>query len=130
MTAKVVSATPVHERRKARRFAVDWNVVIKGHDGLGYQIEENAVLENLSSRGAFLYLKKRLTTGQRIKLWIRVPNEDERWMLYVADVVRIEEGRGRFGTAVRFSKIRPQIASAPPPNGYVQNDAIRRSSRR
>jgi hypothetical protein len=114
MTENVASPAAVVERRKARRLAVDWDVVVRGLDQRAFPIDEAAHLENLSSRGAFLYLTRQLAIGTRVRLRIRMPVEDERWMLYTGDVVRVEEGPLGFGTALRFSRVRPEIEKGLP----------------
>lgn len=115
MTERIAAAEAVVERRRARRFVVDWEVVIRGKDNSGASINEASTLRNLSSRGAFVYLSSHARLGTRLKVWIRVPFEVERWMSYSAEVVRIEEGRLGSGTAMKFSTVRPKVETEPPP---------------
>jgi hypothetical protein len=115
MTERPAATEAVAERRRARRFLVDWEVVVRGKDGTGAVINEASNLKNLSSRGAYFYLSEHLKVGARVRIWIRVPFEVERWMSYSAEVVRIEEGRLGSGTAMKFSTVRPKVESEPPP---------------
>jgi hypothetical protein len=98
----------LEEHRKAHRFDVDWRVIVKGRDEVGATLEEPGFLVNLSSRGAFLHLRKRLTIGKKLEVWIEVPFKNERWMAYSAEVVRCEEVFPKVGIGVRFTKLRPK----------------------
>ena len=111
MTENVGSNSAVLERRKARRFTVDWDVVLKGKDELGSGLQELGSLRDLSSRGAFLSVPRRLKVGMRLELWIRMPSEPERWMIYGAEIVRIDQGLVMMGAAARFLSARPRIHS-------------------
>ena len=100
--------TAVKEHRKARRFDLDWPVIVKGQDTTGATLEEAGSLVNLSSRGAFLHLKRSLTVGKKLELWVEMPFKDERWMAYSAEVVRCEDEFPKVGIGVRFTKLRPK----------------------
>jgi hypothetical protein len=113
MTKRVASEEAVGERRRARRFTVDWDVVVRGKDELGSNLDEAGSLRDLSSRGAFLSLPKQLRVGMRLELWIRMPSEPERWMAYPAEIVRIDKGRGGLGAATKFLAARPRLHSTP-----------------
>ena len=113
MTKKVPSEGPAVERRRARRFPVDWDVVVKGKDGLGSIVDEAGSLMDLSSRGALLFLPRQLRVGMRLELWIRVPSEPERWMTYGAEIVRLDQDRRGVGTATKFLAARPKLHSTP-----------------
>ena len=103
-----------NERRRARRFEVDWDVVVKGKDELGSNLHEVGSLRDLSSRGAFLSMTKQLRVGMRLELWIRMPSDPERWITYAAEIVRIDIKRGgALGAATRFLTARPRLHSAP-----------------
>ena len=107
-TNSVMEWTAMDEHRKARRFQVDWPVVVKGQDGAGATLEETGFLVNLSSRGAFLHLRRPLSVGKKLELWIEMPFKDERWMAYSAEVVRCEDITPKVAVAVRFTKMRPK----------------------
>jgi hypothetical protein len=109
MTERVISGWATAERRRARRFAVNWDVVVKGKDELGSKLYESGILWNLSSRGAFLSIPRQLRVGMRLELWIQVPSEPERWMTYSAEIVRIDQSRGEFSTATKFLTARPKL---------------------
>jgi|GEM_PF-1163135 len=95
------------ERRTARRFEVTWAVVIKGKDPAGERFDETGTLQNLSSRGAFFSLPKRVGLGARLEIEIRVPMKEESWMKYSAKVVRVNRQESSFGVAVSFPSARP-----------------------
>lgn len=95
------------ERRTARRFEVTWAVVIKGKDEAGERFDETGTLENLSSKGAFFFLPKRVGLGTRLVVEIRVPMKEKSWMKYSAKVVRVNKQKSSFGVAVNFPTARP-----------------------
>ena len=111
MTKKVPSDGAAVERRRARRFPVDWDVVVRGKDALGTMVDEAGSLMDLSSRGAFLSIPSQLRVGMRLELWIRMPSEPERWMSYAAEIVRLDQGSGGVGTATKFLAARPKLHS-------------------
>ncbi|HET9531366.1 MAG TPA: PilZ domain-containing protein [Blastocatellia bacterium] len=99
------------ERRGARRFAVGWNVTIKGTDGKGREFDETGVLQNLSSSGAFLYLTRPLGIGSKVDVRIRLPFQKENWMRYEAEVVRVEGGQLKTGIGMHFCAVWPIFQS-------------------
>ena len=113
MTEKVASEGAAVERRRARRFTVDWDVVVTGKDELGSNLDEAGSLRDLGSRGALLSIPRQLRVGMRLELWIRMPSEPERWMAYAAEIVRIDKGRGALCTATKFLTARPRLHSTP-----------------
>ena len=108
------------ERRESRRFPVGWPITIRGSDKRGRAFEETAVLENLSSVGAYLYTRLELTVGARLEVSIRLPLTRERWMQYPALIIRID-GQPKskdaatetvsIGIAMRFEQLKPRFAS-------------------
>ena len=92
------------ERRDARRFFVSWEVAVTGRDA-GRQFDEAGILQNLSSRGAFLYLSRQCSPGEKIELQIKTPLKRNHWMKYSAEVIRVE--RESAGVAVRFDTAVP-----------------------
>ncbi len=95
------------ERRAARRFEVTWAIAIKGKDQAGERFDEAGTLQNLSSKGAFFFLPKRVRLGARLEVEIRVPMKEESWMKYSAKVVRVKGQKSVFGVAVNFATARP-----------------------
>ena len=98
------------ERRRARRFTVGWDIIVKGTDDAGLIFDEAGVLENLSSTGAFFYLMRPLRIGAKLEVSIKVPFRRENWMKYSAEVVRIESGTMRIGVAMKFDTVRPSFS--------------------
>lgn len=95
------------ERRTARRFEVTWPVLIKGEDQGGERFDDTGTLQNLSSRGALLFLPKRVGLGARLQVEIRIPMKEDSWMKYSAKVVRVERLKSSFGVAVAFPTAKP-----------------------
>jgi hypothetical protein len=112
MTEKVITGWATVERRRARRFKVDWHVVVKGKDAVGSKLRERGSLQNLSSRGALLSVPTQLKMGMRLELWIQVPGP-ERWIAYSAQIIRIDQSGSEFNTAMRFLSARPRHHSGP-----------------
>ncbi|HZM90895.1 MAG TPA: PilZ domain-containing protein [Blastocatellia bacterium] len=95
------------ERRNSQRFRLDWYVAVKGTDPSGSSFVEAGSLENLSSKGAFVYLSKGLDLGQTLELQIKIPVRTDNWMNYTAEVVRLEHASTRVGVGVRFDTAVP-----------------------
>ena len=109
------------ERRKAKRFQVDWQVRVEGADGIrGFA--ENGVLRNLSSSGALLSLSTPLPAGSKLDIHIELPSQGKKWMSYQARVVRVEPGSAVVTAAVRFDSARPVFSR--------QTDEVRASRER
>lgn len=97
----------VLDRRRGQRFEVGWNVTVNGFDKKGEVFDEEGVLRDLSSGGAFLYLTRRVKVGDRLSVSIKVPFKKENWMQYSAEVVRVEKAASKFGVAMKFDTSRP-----------------------
>ena len=106
---KMALKTAVEERRRARRFKVEWDAVVKGEDDTGLSFNETGDLTDLSSRGALIYLTRHLKKGTKVDVWIKVPFEKERWMTYSAEVIRNDENSSKIGTAIKFTTVRPKF---------------------
>src|SRR5215475_11244039 len=117
MTDKGASGWTTVERRRARRFRLDWDVVVRGKDESGLNFFEPGGLRDLSSRGAFLSISKHLRVGTRLEVWIRMPSDPERWMGYAAEIVRIDLRNGGLGS--KFLNARPKLHSKPQPGFEV-----------
>ena len=96
------------ERRRATRFHLDWQIRVQREHGNDGSFIECGVLRNLSSSGALISLPKPLATGTQLKVYIRLPLNERRWMRYTASVLRIEPG-GAAVTAVKFDGMRPDF---------------------
>lgn len=104
----------MNERRRAKRFQVDWQVRVEcsedGKDGF----IETGVLRNISSSGALLFLAKPLSTGTKLDVYFMLPLQGEKWMKYPARVVRVERGVAAVGAAVKFESARPDFLPRGP----------------
>ena len=99
----------MNERRRAKRFQVDWKVRVEslgdGKDGF----VEAGVLRNISSTGALLFLAKPLSKGAKLDIYVMLPLQGKKWMKYPARVVRVERGIAAVGAAVKFDSARPDF---------------------
>jgi hypothetical protein len=102
---------PLIERRRAKRFQVDWQIRAEGVENGGETFIETGVLRNISSSGALLSLTKPLSTGTRLDIYIKLPLKGKKWMKYPACVVRIERSRKEIAAAVKFDAIRPDFGT-------------------
>ena len=99
---------PLIERRRAKRFQVDWQIRVEGTQDGGSFIE-TGVLQNISSTGALLTLPMPLREGDKLDVFIKLPLQRKKWMKYPAHVVRVERGIAAVGTAIKFDRARPDF---------------------
>jgi len=95
---------PLIERRRAKRFQVDWQIRVESIGGSSVQ---SGTLRNISSTGALLSVASPLKKGRKLDVYIRLPLSGKKWMKYPAKIVRIEPA----GTAVKFDASRPDFKS-------------------
>ena len=126
------------ERRRAYRFHINWPVAVRHNGDRSPDFEAPGNLVDLSSRGAYLSVRKKLRLGSKLDLWIRVPHEVERWMVYTAEIVRVEESSLGPRVAVRFTTVRAKFVNEKPdtnllsevsPSGAVSLHASHRQSK-
>ena len=103
------SGGPLIERRRAKRFQVDWQVRVER--GSDTNLVDSGELRNLSSNGALLLLPRPLATGTQLDVYIKLPLTDKKWMRYPARVVRIETGHTPISAAVSFDSARPDFGA-------------------
>ena len=99
------------ERRKGRRFQVDWPIRVEGIDDGGESFVETGALQNISSGGALLLVERPLETGARFDVFINLPFSGKKWMKYSASVVRVQSGASMLGAAVKFDGPKPEFAA-------------------
>jgi len=98
------------ERRRAKRFQVDWQVRVEAtEDSKDETLMVAGVLRNISSSGAMLFLAKPLSTGAKLDIYVMLPLQGKKWMKYPARVVRVERGIAAVGAAVKFDSARPDF---------------------
>ena len=100
---------PLIERRRAKRFRVDWQIRIEIADGRGSTLVETGALRNISSNGALLSLASPVSRGTRLDVYIKLPLQGKKWMKYPARVVRIESDDAAITAGIRFDSARPNF---------------------
>jgi PilZ domain len=90
------------ERRRLPRYKVHWPVKLTGRNDTGLRYFGEGVLENISARGAFLYADKAAQVGEKLDISIKLPLKQESWLIYSAEVVRVDYARARPGMALEF----------------------------
>lgn len=103
----MVDSNRNEERRKARRFKVEWDVAVKGTDQTGRGFDETGMIGNLSSVGAMLYIPRAVPVGAKLELRIKVPFKKNNRIKYVAEVVRVTNRKLHDGIAVKFDTAHP-----------------------
>jgi hypothetical protein len=98
------------ERRKARRFEVDWQTGIEVSNCDGEYFNERTRLKNISSTGAYFELDMCLEKGTELKISIKLPLSERNWMIYSGKVVRTARLRKGNGIAVLFQELRPSFS--------------------
>jgi len=101
---------PLIERRRAKRFQVDWQIRVEGNVDGGEGFVETGVLRNISSSGALLSIPRAPIEGAALDVYIQLPLQGKKWMKYPAQVVRVEQGTSAI-TAVKFDTARPVFGS-------------------
>jgi PilZ domain len=99
---------PLIERRRAKRFQVDWQIRVEITGDRGSARVETGALRNISSSGALLSLTTPLSKGTKLAVYIKLPLEGKKWMKYPARVVRIEQGAA-VSAAIKFDSARPNF---------------------
>jgi hypothetical protein len=99
------------DRRREWRFALPLPARVEGKLPWGPEFKEDAVVENISSKGAFFCLDSGVSVGSKINIIIDIPEEaggGRKLKLKLGGItVRLEEAlkKGkRQGVAVRFHK--------------------------
>ena len=95
------------ERRRLPRYQVDWPVKLTGRNGTGVRYFGEGVLKDISARGAFLYTDRLSKVGERIDVSIRLPFKADNWLIYTAEVVRVDRDRSKSGMALKFDSSWP-----------------------
>lgn len=95
------------ERRRAKRFQVDWQIRVECEGDAGGRLSDSGVLHNISSNGALLSLTNPLSAGTQLDVYVKLPLDGKKWMKYPARVVRIERGTAAVAAAVSFETARP-----------------------
>jgi hypothetical protein len=100
---------PLIERRRAKRFQVDWQIRVAITRKGGSTSVETGALRNISSSGALVSLATPLTAGAELDVYIKLPLRGKKWMKYPARVVRVEPGDAAVAAAIKFDSARPNF---------------------
>ena len=99
------------DRRREWRFDLPLPAIVEGKGGEGKKFQEETILENISSTGAYFCLDSGVTVGSKLNLIIEVPSElspEKKVKLQLGGLaVRLEkpDRKGKKqGVALRFSK--------------------------
>jgi hypothetical protein len=95
------------ERRRLPRYGVNWPVKLTGRNSSGVRYYGEGVLENISAGGAFLYTDKSAQVGERVDVSIKLPINQDNWLIYSAEVVRVDCACRKTGLALKFDSSRP-----------------------
>lgn len=101
-----------NERRRARRYKLNWPVRIRGDNAGASSFDEMSTLVDLSSSGAFAYIAYHPSLGSKLFVSIRLPFTKDSWMSYSGTVVRVDVGFAGGGIAIKFDSSRPGFASS------------------
>jgi len=102
-----------NDRRKWQRYEVNWPFQIEGVDRQGHVFWAEGTLHDISARGTSGYCFDPPETGTRVVVSIKFPIKGEKWMRYLAEVVRIEDSLTATFIALKFE--------SNPPVCYTQN---------
>lgn len=95
------------ERRRLPRHEADWPVKLTGRSNTGVRFFGEGVLKNISARGAFLYTDRSSHVGEKLDVSIRLPLKSENWLVYSAEVVRVDCTCPKIGLAIKFDSSWP-----------------------
>lgn len=99
------------ERRRGRRFHVDWPVRVESVAQGGAAFTETGVVGNISSSGALLLIDISLAKGTKLDIYIGLPIKGNKLMKYSASVVRVESEAPMFSAAVKFDAAKPEFTN-------------------
>ncbi len=105
------------EQRSARRVPAQGPVTVKVVDGMAQ--DASAQLRDVSMRGVFIFLSKRVRLGSTLELVLPLPEglrtADQNWIRCKCRVVRVEEKPSReFGVAAMIEEYEPLEESQVP----------------
>src|SRR5215216_2849958 len=81
------------DRRKWRRYEVKWPFQIEGVDRDGHVFWTSGTLHDISARGSSGYCFDPPEIGTRVVVSIKVPIKGEKWIRYLAEIIRAEDGQ-------------------------------------
>ena len=95
------------ERRLLPRYSVDWPVKLTGRGSVGIRYFGEGILENIGAKGACLYTNRSLRVGERLDVSIKLPLKRDNWLVYSAQVIRVEGVCPESRVAIRFDSSEP-----------------------
>jgi len=101
---------PQQDQRSSRRVPAQGPVTVKVVDGVAH--DASAQLRDVSMRGVFIYLSKKVRVGSTLELVLPLPaglsEAEESWIRCTCRVVRVEEGtKNEFGVAAMIEEYEP-----------------------
>src|SRR5687768_9112634 len=85
-------AAPCEDRRRWKRYPVDWPFLITGVTAAGKAFESEGTLFDISARGSLGRCKDPPQEGMRLEIYITIPFGTGKWIKYSARVVRVVGG--------------------------------------
>jgi hypothetical protein len=110
-TASKLNTPSTVDRRKWRRYEVNWPFSIEGIDKNGQAFWANGSLCDISARGSSGYCFDPPDVGTRVVVSIKVPFKGDKWIRYLADIIRVEQAQSRTLIALKFESTRPVFYS-------------------
>ncbi len=89
----------VKEMQRVNRLRLMLPVKVSGVNIIGKRFSENTTIKNISSGGAYLYMKNQVSTDASLRMMI---DPDRSSLNIKARVVRIEKGENKTGVGVSF----------------------------
>src|SRR5215813_1231955 len=101
-------------RRGARRYSLNWEVrvtIVASGNERNERAELSGTIRDISSTGAFIYLRRPPEAGMTVLVSVRLPFEKETWMNLTGTVIRVRKHTEKSGAAIKFKRTRPQFVS-------------------
>jgi hypothetical protein len=95
------------DRRKWRRYDVNWPFQIEGVDRDRHVFWADGTLHDISARGSSGYCLDPPETGTRVVVSIKIPFKGDSWIRYLAEIVRLEDSPKGTLVALKFVSNRP-----------------------
>ena len=78
---------------------------------MGVRYYGEGVLKNISARGVYIYAKRSLRVGEALDISINLPLDGKNWLVYSAEVVRVDRASDKIGLALKFNSSKPAFTA-------------------